>query len=231
MFPQVSEVCGFLRNIAAGPSGEVAGADQRTEGFCGFCGFCGGTPWRSLGHRERLSLGQRPMTGAGRLGVRDTRTGRGQSRRIARMTWEQRDLPVLRSIVELTDEGGRYIQPQQIAERTGLDTIAVQRALNALAAEDPSFFEFVDSTALGSASREIGYVKDPTGHARRAVGTWPTADALADRIIAGLNQAADAEEDEDRRGRLRRTAAWFGGAGRDILVNVAGTAISHGEGI
>jgi hypothetical protein len=46
--------------------------------------------------------------------------------------WEARDLPVLRAIVELTDEGVRHIDPQQLVERTGLDTRTVRIALEGI---------------------------------------------------------------------------------------------------
>jgi hypothetical protein len=142
------------------------------------------------------------------------------------MTWEQRDLPVLRAIVELTDEGQWWIEAAHLAQRTGFDEITVQRALNALAAEDPPFFEYRDYSAVNEDGRRLGSIHAPSGHARRAVGTWPTANALVDRIIAGLNEAAEAEEDEDRRNRLQRTAAWFGGAGREVLLSVISGAIT-----
>lgn len=146
------------------------------------------------------------------------------------MTWETRDLPVLRAIVEITDEGGWHIEPEHVAERTGLDVETVGRAFNALAAEQPPFFEFLDGTTFGSRAREIIDVFNPTGHARRTVGTWPTAESLADRIVSGLEAAAEAEEDEDKRGGIRRIAAWFGGAGRDILVDVASGVVTKSAG-
>lgn len=147
------------------------------------------------------------------------------------MTWETRDLPVLKAIVEMTDEGGLHIKPGAVAARTGLTQDEVEIAFAALAAEHPPFFSFADVTTMGSTRRGIGWVYHPTGHARRTVGTWPTAEGMADRIIAGLERAAEAEEDEEKRGRLRRTAAWFGGAGREILVEVAASAISKGMGL
>ncbi|MEV4287379.1 hypothetical protein AB0K40_17885 [Nonomuraea bangladeshensis] len=147
------------------------------------------------------------------------------------MTWETRDLPVLKAIVEMTDEGAWHIKPQEVAERTGLSQDDVEVAFAALAAEHPPFFSFIDATSLASKRREIGRVYNPTGHARRTVGTWPTAERLADRIIVGLERAADAEEDEEKRGRLKRMAAWFGGAGREVLIEVAGSAISKGMGL
>jgi hypothetical protein len=35
-------------------------------------------------------------------------------------TWETRDLPVLKAVVALTDEGGDYIEPPEIGGANGL---------------------------------------------------------------------------------------------------------------
>jgi hypothetical protein len=65
-----------------------------------------------------------------------------------------------------------------------------------------------------------------TGHARRAVRAWPSPVTLADRLIAELERAGEVAEDEETKTRLRRTAAWFGSAGRDILVAAVGQAMA-----
>lgn len=144
-------------------------------------------------------------------------------------TWEDRDLPVLAAIVELTEEGEDYIELDQLADRTGFDDATVRRAVFALADEQPPFFRYADATTFGG--RDIGAVSNPTGYARRTVGAWPTADALADRIVQGLERAAEAETDQERQGWLRKAAAWFGTAGRGVLVEVAGSAVSRGVGL
>jgi hypothetical protein len=58
--------------------------------------------------------------------------------------WEKRDLPVLRAIVELTDEGEWHMSAEQIAERADLDLATVRIALVQLANEHPPFFKFHD---------------------------------------------------------------------------------------
>ncbi|MFG2001705.1 hypothetical protein ACGFNU_21395 [Spirillospora sp. NPDC048911] len=143
-------------------------------------------------------------------------------------TWGSRDEPILRAIVELADEGAPHIMPGQLVERTGMDATSVARALNALAREEPPFFQFEDVAELGADGTNILFVHGPTGHARRAVGAWPTPEKLADRIVEGLLREADATEDEEQAGRLRRTASWFGSAGRDILVNVIASGMGGG---
>ncbi|GAA4568684.1 hypothetical protein [Planotetraspora kaengkrachanensis] len=146
------------------------------------------------------------------------------------MTWEARDLPVLRAIVEMTDEGAWHIEADDVTKRIGLGAFEVERAFNALAAEHPPFFEFEDITAFDSDGREI-VVYNPTGHARRTVGSWPTPELLANRIVSGLNAAAEVEEDYDKRSKLKKTAGWLGGAGRDILVDITTAVITKQTGI
>lgn len=145
-------------------------------------------------------------------------------------TWERRDLPVLRGIVRLYDENPRSpVTAGQLEAATGLPGPEVQSALFALAAEEPPFFTPVDgSSAVGS---QIAGAARPTGHARRTVGTWPTPELLADRIVNALNEAADQETDEVRKGKLRQLAGILGGFGRDVLVDVTAQVITRSSGI
>ncbi|MFI7594005.1 hypothetical protein [Micromonospora sp. NPDC049359] len=140
-------------------------------------------------------------------------------------TWEVRDLPVLRAIVELSDEGAWLIEPHEIAERTGLDETRVKHALFALAAELPPFFDYKDLNTFGG--RDIGCVFEPTGHARRTVGTWPTPENLADRLVRAMTSAAEQEPDEEKRSRLNTAASWFANAGRDVLVDVTAAVVNR----
>lgn len=142
-------------------------------------------------------------------------------------TWETRELPVLRAIVEHFDETGDAMRPEEIARATGFDPDTVQRALRFLQHESPSLITKMDSVMTG----EIVIVGYPTGEALRRVGAWPTPENLVDRLVAGFNRAAEAEEDEDKRSRLNRFAAWLATGGRDIAVQVAGTAVAKSIGM
>ena len=146
------------------------------------------------------------------------------------MTWETRDLPVLKALVELDDEGdnGR-VTVDAIAERIGMGKDQVGRAIRVLSREEPRFFELGMTSSL--ADTQIHHVYNVSGHARRAVGTWPTAERLAEQIVAGLNAAADAEPDEEKRSRLKQAAQILGGAGWGVILGVAGNAVSKGIGL
>ncbi|MEV6695234.1 hypothetical protein AB0M35_27550 [Micromonospora sp. NPDC051196] len=139
-------------------------------------------------------------------------------------TWEERDLPVLKAIVELYEEsGGRKDRAGDIQKRTGFDEETVQKALRALKPANPPYVTSMKEMSGGF----IVFVGAPTPEARRAVGLWPTADGLADNLIMAMSQAADQEPDEEKRGRLKTAASWFGNAGRNVLVDVTAAVINR----
>ncbi|GAA1691942.1 hypothetical protein GCM10009745_41660 [Kribbella yunnanensis] len=139
-------------------------------------------------------------------------------------TWESRDLPVLEAIVRLYEETGTLMSPSRIGVTAGVPESDVQKALRALQHNDPPYITKLSKQGNG----DVYLVGAPTGHARRTVGAWPTPDALADRIIAALNEAADNEPDEVKKGKLRRAAEAVAGVGRDILTDVTAQVITKG---
>lgn len=142
-------------------------------------------------------------------------------------TWESRDLPVLSAVVDICDENEwGEARPNVIADRTGLPLHDVNKALWRLAGERPPFFEVSDASDFDG--REILSVSNPSGHAQRTVGTWPTAEGLTDRIAAAFAAAADAEPEVERKGVLRRGAEFFGGIGKDVTAEVIAKVITQG---
>lgn len=142
------------------------------------------------------------------------------------MIWEDRDLPVLRAIVQLTDEGHSNITPGQIITKTQLDPVEVRRALDALRLENPPYFK-----AMVSGFGGVVRVMNVTGHARRTAGHWPTTtEQLARQIIEGLKAAAEAEPDEEKRTRLQGITQFLDNAGWGVLLGVAGNIASKGLG-
>jgi hypothetical protein len=109
----------------------------------------------------------------------------------------------------MLDEPGHYfVAVHEIAERTGLDKMEVARALDAL--EGPYIADYQRLMSGGDPTN--WHVDRVTEAARRAVGQWPTPESLVDRLVQGLNQAAEHDTDPARkeaspRGRHR--------AGRD----------------
>jgi len=149
--------------------------------------------------------------------------------RLVESTWENRDLPVLRAVVTVYDETTRPVSVAELSAATGLEAVAVGRALIALSDEDPPFFVPVDGSTL--AGRQIDAASQPTGYARRTVGAWPTPEALTDRIVAVLNQAAEDETDEANKSKLKTAAIVVGGVARDLVIGVASGAIANSAGM
>jgi hypothetical protein len=142
-------------------------------------------------------------------------------------TWDARDHPILRAIVEMSDAGAWYIEPPGIAEHTGLGVETVKAGLRALAVEDPLFFEYSDRTGMGQSQREIGGIRNPTGHARRTVGTWPKPEDRIAEMIAVLSEAAEREPDPEQKSFLRKAAAYMAAVPRDVAVGILIAMGSH----
>ena len=66
--------------------------------------------------------------------------------------------------------------------------------------------------------------------ARRAVGQWPSPMDLAERVLGGIQEAAESELDE-KRGKLRQTAAFLDSSGKDLFINLLASVIAKSTGI
>jgi hypothetical protein len=64
-----------------------------------------------------------------------------------------------------------------------------------------------------------------TPQARQAVGQWPTAEGLIDRLSKALNDAADREEEPERQDQLRQAAGLLADGVHDVAVQAAATII------
>jgi len=112
-----------------------------------------------------------------------------------------------------------------IAARTRLDPSVVAKALEAL---DPVYVDFRKTTTGGDP--RFWYVFKVTPEARRAVGQWPTAEALASRLAAELAAAAHDEPDAERQGLLAYAARLVGDTLRAATVRAAGEVLAPAFG-
>lgn len=134
-------------------------------------------------------------------------------------TWETRDLPVLKAVVELYEETGRGPRVTDVVSRVGFDEDTVERALRALYTEP--YFE----KPMGSAQKQFIFVGAPTSAALRVAGQWPTPEGQLDRLIAAFEAVADDEErPEQERSRFKQAALWLGGAASQVAINALGGA-------
>ncbi len=139
-------------------------------------------------------------------------------------TWAARDLPVLDATIALL-EHSYMVTVTDIATSTGLELAAVATALEAL---DPVYVDFRKTTTGGDP--RFWYVFKVTPEARRAVGQWPTAEALAGRLAEELSAAAQDESDPQRHGLLTYAARLVGDTLRDATVRAAAHVLSPAFG-
>jgi hypothetical protein len=141
-----------------------------------------------------------------------------------RDTWAARDLPVLDATVSLLEQS-YMVTVTDIAARTGFDAGAVAKALESL---DPVYVDFRKTTTGGDP--RFWYVFKVTPEARRVVGQWPTAEALAGRLAEELAAAARQEADGERQGLLTYAARLIGDTLRDATVRAAAHVLSPAFG-
>jgi predicted ArsR family transcriptional regulator len=134
-------------------------------------------------------------------------------------TWAARDMRVLDAVVALL-ERSYMVTVSDIAERTGLGLADVARSLDAM---DPGYVDFRKTETGGDPT--FWYVLKATPQARRAVGQWPTAEGLIDRLTKAFNDAADREEEPGRQQQLRQAAGLLADGVHDVAVQAAATIV------
>jgi DNA-binding MarR family transcriptional regulator len=137
-------------------------------------------------------------------------------------TWFSRDLPVLEAAVRLND-ADPYVGPtvRDIAADTGVDSDAVMRALKAL--EHTGYVE-VRWMMSGGGSSRVSAVDE---RARRIAGAWPSAEDLADRILAVLDERIEHAGDDEERSKWSKIRAGVLSAGRDFLVELSAAVLTR----
>ena len=113
-------------------------------------------------------------------------------------------------------EHSYMVTVSDIAGRTGLDQADVARSLDAL---DPTYVDFRKTETGGDPT--FWYVHKVTPEARKAVGQWPTAESLIDRLAGALRAEAEGEEDIERQYQLRQAAGLLAETVHDVAVRVA----------
>jgi hypothetical protein len=143
-------------------------------------------------------------------------------------TWISRDFPVLEAAVRLYEELWPAAVPDgsDIVDATKLSKEDVARSLNAL----KDVYLDVTLTMSGGDPSPWAITK-VYPRARTAVGQWPTAESVLDKLIAGLEDAAEGELDAEKRSKLRNTASWLGAGLRGTAENVLGTVIARSMGL
>lgn len=138
-------------------------------------------------------------------------------------TWVNRDLPVLKAVVQLHEDTGRsLIRASDIERAVGFDKETTQRAIRNLYTE-PYFAE-----GQGAWGGERIFVGAPTSKALRVAGQWPTPENMVDRLIAAFEAAANDDDlDEPERTRARKVLDGLLSGGSKIAIAALGSAGGH----
>jgi hypothetical protein len=121
-------------------------------------------------------------------------------------TWSWRELPLLRIAVAAADRN-RTAELDDIAAELTLEYMQVRIAAQAL--QDEGYLRLY---LPGGMVR--GHVAAVSGKARRAVGSWPSAEIVVDELATALEKAAENEVDPERKSKLRSVADALGGVAR-----------------
>lgn len=142
-------------------------------------------------------------------------------------TWVSRDLLVLDAVVRLLDKSGHAAYVADIAAETGLEPAVVVKALDAL--DGPYVRDYTKQGTGGDPNP--WWVEKVTPAARRAVGQWPTAEALAGRLAVAFSEAAEDEGDPERKSRLRQIASFLADTGKGVAAEVLAKVILRPAGL
>ncbi len=135
--------------------------------------------------------------------------------------WSTRDYPVLLVVARLLREQPRPLMSHELADLTGLEHQEVVGALTNLG------HRHLDVRDASSEGMRDNYVVGILPAGLEAVGQWPSPAAAADRLVAALDAMIDATaEGSPKQSRLKAARDGLLAAGRDVLVDVAGAAIT-----
>jgi hypothetical protein len=131
--------------------------------------------------------------------------------------WGNREIPVLRVLVDAFEDLNRtQMQPNEIAELSGLPQDDVNRALRALARASPPYIEVTWANELNYPWK----VRSVTERARRAAGQWPNEEAIAERLVRELREAAEREPDKVKKTLLHRAADAMSEIGVTVIAEI-----------
>lgn len=142
--------------------------------------------------------------------------------------WADRDLPVLRAVAPILDEGGIVdADDEELLGKVGLTQEVVAQSFVALGqAEylDVNVTRFLggDVAAVASGLLERG---------RRAVGIWPDGDDAVEQLLSALRQAEELTDDPDDKTALRKAGGQLATVSRSVVAEVIAAVVTRQAGI
>ena len=134
------------------------------------------------------------------------------------------DRKVLVEIVrQIEVDGLDFADCTTVFEKAGIDSATGERSVGRLV-----------RTGRLHGQRTFGgdwTIDSVTQQGLRESGAWPTADQLAERVVSALDDAAEQEQEPQKRSKLRGLATGLGGAGKDVLVEVLASVVTKSAGL
>lgn len=135
-------------------------------------------------------------------------------------TWISVDRPVLLAAAQLVEKHPRRLATiPQIAASTALDPAIVLASIPRLR------HRYIDVWDASTNDGPDYVVKDITEAGMREVGMWPDATDAYDRVVESLEAAISAARPEEK-GKIQGALAGVVGMGRDLVVEVIGSALT-----
>ena len=107
-------------------------------------------------------------------------------------TWASRELVILRAALKRMDDGDESPDLADVYRDSGLSMKQFIAGVNALDSADPPYLEAEWAGGWGGDDRPGGgYVVMLSERARRELGTWPSPDAMLERLIAALEGVSE----------------------------------------
>lgn len=136
--------------------------------------------------------------------------------------WSQRDLPVLRWIVDQFQTADPNVDDDSIAAALNMPPDDLEVSIQNL--ERGAYLSNITWTFGGF------HVGNITERALRATGIWPSGEG-ADALVDALRQAEDTVDDPEEKTIIRRAAGALGSVSRDVMVDVMAAVIARQSGM
>jgi hypothetical protein len=132
-------------------------------------------------------------------------------------TWTTRELPILQAALRRVDAGEINPTLDDIRAEVGLEGDQMYIAVDALEAA-----EYLELMRAGGMRPDFigGSVGRVLERTRRELGSWPSAEGLLTQLTEALSEEAEAENEPERKARLRAALDVLTGTGRQIVVDV-----------
>jgi hypothetical protein len=132
-------------------------------------------------------------------------------------TWTTRELPILQAALRRVDAGEINPTLDDIRAEVGLEGGQMYIAIDALEAAE--YLELMRAAGVRPdfIGGSVGRVLERT---RRELGSWPSAEGLLEQLSEALSEEAEAENEPERKARLRTAFDVLTGTGRQIVVDV-----------